>query len=138
MATANKYAQEQMEKMSKAANDQVEEISSFGRNGFDAWMKSTNVLFEGTGEMMKSWTSMTSKVRENNLNAVKELMACKTLSDITETSAKLAQESFEDGMNCATEISEKSIKIYMSALEPLNEQASTSFRKMTSKAQKAA
>jgi phasin family protein len=95
-------------------------------------------MMEGMSDMYKSWSSYGNKMRETQAEAVKEFMACKTLNDMTETSTRVAQQSMEQAMSGATEISEKTIKVYMDALTPINDQVNTAMQKTAKKAKKAA
>jgi phasin family protein len=127
-----------MNKMAQATTQQAEEFAEFSKNGFEAWMQSTNIMMEGMSDMYKSWSSYGNKMRETQAEAVKEFMACKTLNDMTETSTRVAQQSMEQAMSGATEISEKTIKVYMDALTPINDQVNTAMQKTAKKAKKAA
>jgi hypothetical protein len=132
------FSQDQMNKMAQATTQQAEEFAEFSKNGFEAWMQSTNIMMEGMSDMYKSWSSYGNKMRETQAEAVKEFMACKTLNDMTETSTRVAQQSMEQAMSGATEISEKTIKVYMDALTPINDQVNTAMQKTAKKAKKAA
>lgn len=136
--TNDKYAQEQIEKITKAATQQAEEMADFSKSGFEAWMKSTNILMDGATNLFKTMTEYSNDAREKQATAIKEFMACKTLNDMTETSTRVAQQSLEQAMTSATDFSEKGIKLCMDALEPINDQISKGFQKTVKKASKAA
>lgn len=127
---ATKDAQEQMEKYSAKAKAQAEEAAAYGKENYEAWLRSTTIMMEGAQEMVKFWTNSTNKAREKNAAAIKTFMSCKTLNDMTETGAKIAQQNLEDTMSSATELSEKTVRLYMDAFEPLNEQFSSAFNKI--------
>ncbi len=129
--------QDQIEKMTQAATKQAEEFANFGKTGFDAWMKTTNLWMDGTQNLIKACTDMANNAREQQAAAAKQFMSCKTLNDMTETSTKLAQETMEQSMSNATALSEKTVKVCMDSLEPLNDTISQGF-KATQKASKAA
>jgi phasin family protein len=136
--TNDKYAQEQMEKVTKAATQQAEEIADFSKSGFEAWIQSTNIFMDGATNLFKSMSNYANSARETQADAMKEFTACKTLNDMTETSTRVAQKSLEEAMNNATELSEKSIKLYMDSFQPINDQISKGFQKTAKKASKAA
>lgn len=127
---ARKEAQDQMEKYTAKAKAQAEEAASYGRDNYEAWMKSTTIVMEGAQDMMKYWTNSLNKAREQNAAAIKTFMSCKTLNDMTETGARIAQQNMEETLSSATEMSERSVRLCMDAFEPLNEQFSTTFQKM--------
>ena len=136
--TNDKYTQEQLEKVTKAATQQAEEMAEFSKSGFEAWMKSTNIFMDGATNMFKAWTDYGNSARETQAAAMKELMSCKSLQDMSETSTRVAQQTLEQTMSSATDISEKSIKLCMDSMEPINDQISKGFQKTAKKASKAA
>lgn len=130
--------QEQIEQMTKAATQQAEELANMGKTGFEAWMKTTNIMMDNTQAFWKSCTDMANTTREKQAQAMKQFMSCKTLNDMTETSTKIAQETMEDTMSNATTLSEKTIKMCMDTMEPLNDQMTKGFQTTMNKAKKAA
>lgn len=136
--TNDKFTQDQMEKVTRAATQQAEEMADFSKSGFEAWMKSTNIFMDGATSLFKTMSNYGNEAREKQAAAIKEFMACKTLNDMTETSTRVAQQSLEQVMSGATELSERSIKLCMDALEPINDQISKGFQKTAKKASKAA
>jgi len=132
------YGQDQMEQMTKAATDQAEELSKMGKSGFDAWMKTTNMWMDNTQTLWKSCTDMANSSREKQAKAMKELMSCKTLNDMSDASTKMAQATMEDTMSNATTMSEKTIKMCMDTMEPINDQMTKGFQQTAKKTKKAA
>ena len=136
--TNDQYSQEQMENVTKAATKQAEEMAEFSKSGFEAWMKSTNIFMDGATNMFKAFTEYGNSARETQAAAMKELLSCKSLQDVTETSSRMTQKTLEEAMSNATELSEKSIKLCMDSLEPINDQMSKGLQKTAKKASKAA
>ena len=136
--TNDKYAQEQMEKVTKAATQQAEEMADLSKAGFEAWMKSTNIFMDGASNMFKAWSNYGNSARETQTSAMNEFMSCKTLQDMTETSTRVAQKSLEEAMSNATDLSEQTIKLCMDSLEPINDQITKGFQKTAKKTAKAA
>tara|TARA_B100001750_G_scaffold80884_1_gene64278 strand:- start:587 stop:1000 length:414 start_codon:yes stop_codon:yes gene_type:complete len=136
--TNDKYAQEQMEKVTKATSQQAEEFAEYSKSGFEAWIRSTNILMDGATNLFKTMSNYGNETRERQAEAIKQFMACKTLNDMTETSTRVAQQTLENAMSNATDLSEKSIKLCMDAMEPINDQVSKGIQKTTKKAAKAA
>lgn len=132
------FGQDQMEQMTQTATQQAEEMAKMSQSGFDAWMQTTNIWMDNTQNMWKSCTDMMNASREKQAKAMKEFMSCKTLNDMTETSTKIAQATMEDTMSNATAMSEKTIKMCMDSMEPINDQMSKSFQQTMKKAKKAA
>lgn len=131
--TNDKIAQEQIEKITKAASQQAEEMAAMNKAGFDAWMQSTNILMDGATNLYKAVTDYSNNAREHQAATMKQFMSCKTLNDMTEVSTKVAQESVEKMMSASTELSEKSIKIYMDSMQPINDQVSKTMQTAANK-----
>ena len=127
---AQNQAKENLDNYTAKAKEQAEEAAAFGKDSYEAWLKTTTIMMEGAQDMLKYWTNSANKAREKNAAAMKTFMSCKTLNDMTETGAKIAQQNLEDTMSSATEISEKTVRLYMDAFEPLNEQFSSAFNKI--------
>jgi len=133
----NKFTQDQLEQMTKTATQQAEDMASYGKAGFEAWMKTTNIWMDGTQTLWKTCNDMTTAAREQQAQAMKQFMSCKTLNDMTETSTRVAQETMEQAMTNATALSEKTIKVCMDTMEPMNDTITKGFqtaKKTTSKA----
>jgi len=137
MSTYN-FNQDQVEKMTQTATQQAEEFANYSKSGFDAWMKTTNILMDGAQNLMKSCTDMANQAREQQAAATKQFMSCKTLNDMTETSTKVAQELTEQTMSNATTLSEQTIKVCMETAEPLSDTMSNGFKATKKAASKAA
>jgi len=96
------FNQDQLEQMTKQATEQAEQLNELSQNGFNAWMKTTNLWMDGTQTLWKSCTDMANQARESQTNAAQQFMSCKTLNDMTETSTKISQELAEQAMSNAT------------------------------------
>lgn len=134
---AYNFNQDQLEKMTETATKQAEEMANFNKTGFDAWMRTANIMMDSTQNILKTCTDMANQARETQTNAAKQLMSCKTLNDVTETSTKIAQDMTEQVMSNATTLSERTIKVCMETMEPLNDTVNKGF-KTAKKATKAA
>lgn len=66
---------------------------------------------------------------EKSAAAVKTLLGCKTLNELTEVQNKLAQESLDGFITSATKLSELSVKVATESFEPLNAQLSKTIKK---------
>jgi phasin family protein len=100
----------------------AQEASKASKENMDVLMKSGNIFFKGYEDVMKTWMSWAQSSAEKNSQAVKTLMSCKTLNELTEAHNKLAQQNFDDWMNGTTKISEQCVKLLTEAMEPINDQ----------------
>jgi phasin family protein len=110
------------------------DATALNKDQMDAFMQSGNLWVRGTEEIVKTYVSLTQEAMEKNSEALKTLMGCKTLNELTETQTKLAQQSFDDLVTNATKISELTVKIATDSLEPINSQFSKTLKKAGSAA----
>lgn len=130
---ANPQSLESMEKIMSTSKNHFEKIKSeattSGRQGMEACVKSGTVLAQGMEQYFKTLTGIVQASAERQGEAFKQLLACKTLNELTETQNKIAQENFEELMQTATKLSEISIKIATEVFEPINEEVSKNVKK---------
>jgi phasin family protein len=116
------------------AEKMTADATALNKDQMDAFMQSGNLWVRGTEEIVKTYVSLAQEAMERNSEALKTLMGCKTLNELTETQAKLAQQSFDDLVTNATRISELTIKVATDSLEPVNSQFAKTLKKSTSAA----
>ena len=107
------------------------EAASAGKEGVEAILKSTNIWMKGTEDLMKAYMNFAQESAAKNSEALKTLLGCKNLNELTEVQNKLAQESFDGFMAGATKLSELTVKLTTDVLEPINDQVSKTMRKAT-------
>lgn len=128
---------ESMETFMNTTKDTFEKFkndaASTSRQGFEACAKSGNVLAQGMEQWFKTCVSLAQNSAERQGEAFKQLLACKTLNEVTETQNKIAQDNFEELMQATTKLSEISIKIATEVFEPINEEVSKNIKKASEK-----
>ncbi len=107
----------------------TQEAANMGQAQMEAAMKSSGTFMKGMEDMMKTCMEMMQDSTEKSTEAMKSMMACKTLNEYTEAQNKIAQASFDDFMAGATKLSEMSVKICTEACEPLNDQMTKAMKK---------
>lgn len=117
-------SQSQFDNMSKDANAVV-------KDGVEAFVKSGKIAAERMQDIMSTCMSMAQDASEKQASAMKNLMACKTINEVTDCQSKLAQASFDEMMSAFTKMTEMSIKMATEAVEPINDQVSKSIKKAT-------
>lgn len=126
---------ESMEKIMNTSKNQYEKISSdaanASRQSVEALMKSSNIMMKGCEQLFKACAEIAQESTERNTEAFKNLMACKTLNELTEAQNRMAQENFDEVMTTCTKLSELTIKLCTEVLEPINDQVTKSFKKAT-------
>lgn len=130
LAGPTNQAMETIMTKSKTKFDQFsQEANNAGRDGMDAFMKSTTTFAKGFEEIMRTSMALAQSAAEKQSQFIKEAMSAKTLNEFTEVQNKIAQSNFDDFMAGATKISEMSVKLFTEASEPLNEQANRTMQK---------
>lgn len=126
-----------METIMTKSKDQMERLtqdaSEFGREGFDAFMKSGTLFAKGFEDIIRTSIELAQGAAEKQSKYIKDAMSCKTLNEFAETQNKIAQANFDDFMASATKISEMSARLLTQASEPLNAQATKSMKKASEK-----
>jgi phasin family protein len=106
---------DQYEKMTGGASASVQE-------SMESCMKSYTTFAKGAEKVMKTIAELAQDSAQRNSEAIKSLMASRTLNEFAEAQNKLAQQNFDEAMSAATKISEMTIKLFSEALEPINGQ----------------
>jgi phasin family protein len=124
---------ESMEKIMSTSKNQYEKITAdasvASRQGVEAFIKSSTTFAKGAEQMFKTIAALVQSSTERNSAAMKDLMACKTLNELTEAQNRIAQENFEEMMTASTKLSEMAIKLTTEAFEPINDQVGKSIKK---------
>ncbi len=115
--------------MTTKAEKMTADTAALNKDQMEAFMQSSTLWVRGTEEIVKTCVSLAQEAMEKNSEAMKTLMGCKTLNELTETQTKLAQQSFDDLVNSTTKISELTVKIATDSLEPINSQFGKTLKK---------
>jgi phasin family protein len=115
----------QYEKFSGDATDSM-------RQGIESCVKSSTTFAKGAEQIVKTLTELAQGSSQRNAEAMKALMASRTLNEFAEAQNKIAQQNFEEAMSAATKISEMTIKLCTEAMEPINGQVAKAVKKASS------
>ncbi len=96
--------------------------SASAKEAMESCMASGKTFAKGAEKIMKTLAELAQESSQRNAEAMKSLMASRTLNEFAEAQNKLAQQNFEEAMSTATKLSEMTIKLYSEALEPINGQ----------------
>ena len=129
METTMNNFKEQIEKMSGG-------VSESAREGIESLTKSGATFTKGAEQMMKAITTAVQECSQRNAEAMKAMMACRTLNELTEAQNKMAQQNFDDMMSTMTKMSEMTIKLCKEAMEPMNAQMTKAMNGAMSAAKK--
>lgn len=110
-------------------NKMGEDAMSFGKDNMDAMTKTGQLYAANMQTWMTTWMSMAQDQSSKNANAMKDLMTCKTLNELSEKQTKLAQQNFEDMMSSMSKMSEMVVQMGSQCMEPLNKQMNKMMKK---------
>lgn len=114
-------------------NKQFEKIAqdaaAVGQDQVDAIVKSSTILAKGVEDIIKTYMEIAQETTEKSQSVAKTVLSCKTLNEFTDVQTRLAQASFDDFLTNATRISEKTVKLYTEAFEPINDQMGKAMKK---------
>ena len=134
--SSNTFAQPfDFKNMEKIMNNQfqfdqfTQDAANQSRENVEAFVKSGEIFAKGFENIMKTAAAMTQTATEKQAEYAKQLMGSKTLNEFAETQNKIAQSSFDQFMQGATQLSEMSVKVISEASEPLNAQMSKAMQK---------
>ncbi len=96
--------------------------SASAKEAMESCMASGKTFAKGAEKIMKTLAELAQESSQRNAEAMKSLMASRTLNEFAEAQNKLAQQNFEEAMSTVTKLSEMTIKLYSEALEPINGQ----------------
>lgn len=106
----------------KMAEKMTEGAPAAMRESIESCMKSSATFAKGAEQMMKAMAEAAQESAQRNSEAIKALMATRTLNEFAEAQNKLAQENFDETMSAVTKMSEMTIKLLTDAFEPINGQ----------------
>lgn len=113
--------------------DQYEKMSgdttAAMRQNIESCVKSSTSLAKGAEQMIKTIMEVAQESSARNAEAIKALMASRTVNEFAEAQNKLVQQNFDEAMSTATKLSEMAIKISTEALEPVNAQMTKAMKK---------
>jgi phasin family protein len=132
MATTN--TTKQYEQMSKQAYAGFEQMTTMGKEFFDAWVQCSNIATTGAQELFKENAANSQKAAEKASDMVKELMGCRSLNEFTEKHSQYTQQTLNETLASATELTEKYIKLCTEAAEPLNKKITSAVEKASKQA----
>ncbi|MAS88127.1 MAG: hypothetical protein CMH30_09170 [Micavibrio sp.] len=131
---STKATQKQFDDFTQQAQEGFEQFSAFGKNFFEALIQSTTIASSGTQDLVKESMSASQQATEDAVNALKQMMTCRSLNELTEKQNAFAQESMNSSVKTATEMTEKYIQLCTKAAEPITKQVTSTVEKAQKRA----
>lgn len=124
----------QYEQVSKQAYAGFEQMTTMGKEFFDAWVQCSNIATTGAQELLKENAANSQKAAEKASDMAKELMSCRSLNEFTEKHSQYTQQALNETLASTTELTEKYIKLCTEAAEPLNKKITSAVEKASKQA----
>ncbi|MBT7944171.1 MAG: phasin family protein [Alphaproteobacteria bacterium] len=118
----------------KAATDAVkgyEQAVAYGKENVDAVMKSNAIFAKGLQDINAVLFGLAQSSLENSVAATKTLFDCKTVADVIDAQAELAQAGYTKAVEDSRKISEMSAKVAEAASQPITKQVNATVEKFS-------
>lgn len=129
-----KATNKQFEQMTQQAYSGFEEAASFGKEFFDALTQSCNIATTGYQELVKQGMSASQETTEATVAAMKDMMTCRSLNELTEKQGQFAKTTMDKTLSTASDFTEKYVKLCTDCSEPLNKKITAAVDKASKKA----
>lgn len=122
---------ENAEKAQKALYGGYDEYASLGKANYDAYVTAMNVWSKGVEAISKELYAFGQDSVETSVEASKNAMACKTVSDLLELQNDMSKKSYDKAVEELTKISEMSVKTANEAMKPIQDSLTDTFEKLS-------
>jgi phasin family protein len=127
---AASITREHLDKASQTLFKNYAEISQFGMENVDAFVKSGTIFAKGFEEVSKSWMALTRRSFESGVETAKAVLGARNLRDVVDLQSEFARTSFDNFMSEGTRIGELSVKVTNEALEPIQSRVNLAVEKL--------
>lgn len=120
-------------KMTKSVdyeNFSKETMSSL-QEGTEAIAKAQTLALKGFEDYLKSLSDIAQKSADSQTNALKKLMECNSLNEMTQAQQSATQQIIDDTLVNASRLSELTVKLYTDAMEPINSHITKTYKKVS-------
>lgn len=115
--------------------DKFEKFSQDAANSskemLEASIKCSNIAVKGGQEISGLCASHIQQLSKASVDAAKNLMTCKTLTECAEEINKATQQNWDASVKNSTKVAEMMSKIVADCMEPLNTQINKAIKKAT-------
>ncbi len=139
-ATAKGYekavemTQEHVEAAVKAGTEAFqgyEDVVAFNKDNVNAVVRSSTLWVQGIQDLNKAAFALTQTSVQENIEAAKAIMGCKTVTDLVKLQSEFAKASYDKAMTEGRKFSDMSSKVAEKATKPLGERAQATFDTIT-------
>ena len=118
----------------KAATDAVkgyEQAVAYGKENVDAVMKSNAIFVKGVQDINTALFGLAQTSMEDSVAATQKIFGCKTVADVIDAQAELAQANYAKALDDSRKISDLSVKVAEAASKPITKQVNAAVEKFS-------
>ena len=108
-----------------------EEVVSFGKESMDAVMKSNAILVKGVQDINAVLFGLAQASLEDSAAATQKIFGCKTVADVMDAQAELAQAGYAKALEDSRKISDLSVQVAEAASKPIAKQVNATVEKFS-------
>ena len=118
----------------KTAADAIkgyEQAVAFGKENVDAVMKSNAILAKGIQDINTVLFDLAQTALQDSVAAAEKLFGCKTVADVMDAQAELAQSNYAKALEDSRKISDLSVKVAKAASKPITKRVNAAVEKFS-------
>lgn len=118
----------------KAADEVLkgfEDAVAFGKEAVDAVMKSNAIFVKGVQDINTALFGLAQSSMEDSVAATQKIFGCKTVADVMDAQAELAQSNYAKALDDGRKISDLSVKVAEAASKPITKQVNAAVEKFS-------
>ena len=118
----------------KAATEALkgyENAVSYGKEAVDAVMKSNAIFVKGVQDINTALFGLAQTSLEDSVAATQKIFGCKTVADVMDAQAELAQSNYAKALEDSRKISDLSVKVAEAASKPITKRVNAAVEKFS-------
>jgi phasin family protein len=127
---AMQMTKDQVEKASQSFFKGYGELAVISKENLEALVQSSTAVVKGAETFGKEWMGFAQAAVEQNVAAVQNLVAAKTLKELVDLQNDWAKKAFDTAVAEGTRLSEMSVKTANDAFEPIKARVNVSVEKL--------
>ena len=108
-----------------------EDVVGYGKDSVDAVMKSNALFVKGVEDINQALFGLARASLDDSAAATKKILGCKTVTDVIDAQAELAQAGYAKAVEDGRRIADMSVKLAEEAAQPLTQQVSATVEKFS-------
>ena len=127
---AVQLTKDQVEKASQNFFKGYGELAALSKENLEAFVQSSQIVAKGAETFGKEWMGFAQAAVEQNVAAVQNLVAAKTLKELVELQNDWAKKAFDTAVAESAKLSEMGVKTANDAFEPIKTRVNVTVEKL--------